>query len=108
MKKKFGRAHKILLLIAYMRKRPLNALAGVFSGARGVKFGLNNHLHPYFVGAAKALAILSLSTGSLESLSLHDVISTKISYAGSFILLYSETCLKRSLKNRQNKSLKDR
>ena len=54
MKKEFGPAHKILLLIAYTRKYPLNTLADISSGARGVNFCLNHQLHPFFVGTAKA------------------------------------------------------
>ena len=40
---------EILVLIAYVRESPLNADADKSSRARGLKFCLSLHLHPYFV-----------------------------------------------------------
>ena len=44
--------HDILARIAYAQTPQLNAHAEVFSGARGLNFGLSLHLHPYFVYAS--------------------------------------------------------
>ena len=38
--------------LLYEQKPPLNAHAEEPSGARGLKFGLRLHLHPYFVYAS--------------------------------------------------------
>ena len=37
------------MFIIHALKPPVNAYADIFSGARGLKFGLSLHLHPYFV-----------------------------------------------------------
>ena len=52
MRTSFEPAYEILLLIAYAQKPPSNANADVSSGARDLDFGLNFHLHPYFVYAS--------------------------------------------------------
>ena len=48
-------------------------------GLRGLNFGLNLYLHPYFVYASiEALTCLQICAGWLESLLLENVSSTKI------------------------------
>ena len=38
-----------MVLIAHVQTPPVNAHADVSSGATGLKFGLNLHIHPYIV-----------------------------------------------------------
>ena len=47
-----GSAHEILVLTAYAQKPPWNAHFDVFSGARGLNFGLSFYLHTRFVYAS--------------------------------------------------------
>ena len=41
--------YEILVLITYVKKSPIMAYTDISSGARGLTFGLNLHLRPYFV-----------------------------------------------------------
>ena len=66
----------------YMQMPPLNTDANVSSRARGLKFGLSLHLHPYFMCAVKAL--LSLCICLPEHSLPNNAISNKISCAGSY------------------------
>ena len=49
----YGPAHKILVLIAYAQKPPLNIHNLVSSRVRGQIFGLSLQLLPYFVYAER-------------------------------------------------------
>ena len=95
---------KSLVLVMYAHKLPLNAYADKSIGAGGLNFSMSLQLHPFFV-----YSLSSVGSGKFvictEPLLLDNTISTKISYAG---LHYSKTCLKRPLKNRPNKGLKDK
>ena len=42
-------AHKILVLIAYVKTPLITAYAALSSKVRGLNFGLCLHLHPYFM-----------------------------------------------------------
>ena len=81
----FGYSLKILALIAYTQKPPINAHVDISSRARGLNFGLSLHLHPYFVFA------ISEGCGEGADLPKHWLlniaISTKISYAGPYTFL---------------------
>ena len=53
--------YEIVELIAYTQNSPLNVRADVFSGDRGLKFGLSLHLHQLIVHAiSEAPACLSI------------------------------------------------
>ena len=46
---KHGSSHDLFVFIAYAQMPLIIAHADVSSYARGLKFGLSFHLHPYFV-----------------------------------------------------------
>ena len=48
----FGKAHEILILVAYAQKPLLNHNAEVSSGAKGLNFGPSVRLYPNFVHAS--------------------------------------------------------
>ena len=45
----YGPAYEILVLITHAQKPPINTHADISRGAKGLNFGLNLHLHPFFV-----------------------------------------------------------
>ena len=49
---KYGPAHKISILITYGHILLINTYVDTSSKARGLAFGMNVHLHPYFVHAS--------------------------------------------------------
>ena len=40
LNKRYGQAHEMSVIVAYAQKPPLNTHVDVFSGARGLSFGL--------------------------------------------------------------------
>ena len=61
-----GSTHEILLLIEYEQMPSCNYHAGVPSGARGLKFALSLHLHPFVMYAS--------SEGSGETVRMHRLV----------------------------------
>ena len=63
------------VLIAYVQKPPINALADVSSGARSLNIGLSLHLYPNYVYMSrKALVSLQICTDSPEPVLLNNEI----------------------------------
>ena len=58
--------HKILVLIAYAQKPPVNATSDVYSESRVLMFSLSLPLHPYFV--------YTINEGSGKSVHLHRLV----------------------------------
>ena len=58
--------YKVLVLIAYSQKYPINVHADVSRGARSLKLGLSLHLHPHFGYASRE--------GSGESANLYRLV----------------------------------
>ena len=74
----YGPACKILILIAYVQTPLINAHDYTYSNARGLKFGLSLHQHPYFVYArGQGCGESAPMRDSPEPLLLSDAMSTR-------------------------------